>query len=1221
MEEQRQLQLTNRRTTLMASLERAEQFVSKYQADRDQAQVPLRIENIDNVWMGLEDVQTQLEELEVTEEGREQNNQIRSKFESVYFKVKAALNSLLPASPIQTPSAIPNPPANLLSGIKLPTISLPEFDGDYNQWLAFHDTFVALIHSNADVPDVQKFHYLRAALKGEAAQLIESIAISSANYTVAWQTLTTRYANDYLLKKRHLQALLDCPRMKRESAEALHSLVDEYQRHTKILHQLQEPVDQWSTMLEHMLCIRLDDGTLKAWEDHATTVANPNYTCLVDFLQRRIRVLESMSVNHQSHNSQTPVNQVPLHRKPLFHKVATHIVAEEQPKCYACNQYHFLIKCPRFEKMNVSDRMRLVDNNRLCQNCFRHDHFARNCQSKYSCRHCQRRHHTLLHHTNSFNESTLQASSSRFANQPIHAPNPSSNRNNAPSTTYTCASSTSHANDPAPTSNSNVLLSTVVLLIIDSNGNAHPARALLDSGSQSNIMNERLCQMLKLKRRVVNIPVHGVGESASNVKHSVHSSIRSRRNDFQIDLDFLVLPRVTIDLPAETFPASNWQIPSDLFLADPSFNKTGAIDLLLGAEHFYNFVNTGTQIEQDQKPLLVESVFGWIVVGRNQFPSAPQPTVCHVSVSDPLHDAVEHFWKSKGVSNTPNYSVVEQQCESHFVENVTRTPEDRNMICLPRHSERRFQRDPNMKQEFQNSHSDYESLGHPSIVPSNEPEPPQTYIPHPPVGKESHTTTKVGPEVQGEMLTLIPTNPHVLPTLADASEQAHRACTYTRSTDSNGGIDDQPIAAKSSVAPLKLLSIPRFELSAAVLATRLRAEILEALTMSIDSSYFWSESSFTLEWLRSPPHVWKIFIANRLSEIQTTNQGSEWNHVAGIHNPADLIARGMKVKEFLSSDLWHYGSSWLCRRREQWPSSPKTDNLPDDILERRVTVAAVQTRSNVNEISLRRSPYWRLQRVTAFCLRFTNACRRRRSSDQPEGSTALTVEELSKSRLKLEKLSQWNSLAEEFNDLGRRKPVSKRSNLRLLSPFLDSDGIIRVGERLNLLEQPYHTKHPILLPSSHPFTRSVAHYHLKLLHGGGRVTFATMRQEYWPIQDRRLLNTVLRQCFQCTRASPTPATTRSFQEQVQRFWYLWRTEYFHELQKKGSKTTSSTAYQPGRMVILVDESLPPTRWPLARTTESHPGRDEITRTVTVKTSEGIHPTTYHQTLLIAVRRF
>ncbi|XP_062535030.1 uncharacterized protein LOC134204219 [Armigeres subalbatus] len=801
MDEERKQQLINRRTALMTSLGRAEQFASKYQANRDQAQLPLRIENLDSMWMGLEEVQTQLEECETTDEGREQNNQTRAKFESIFFKVKAALRSLLPANNTQNPSAIPNPAANALAGIKLPTISLPEFDGDYNQWLAFHDTFVALIHSNVDVPEVQKFHYLRAALKGEAAQLIESIAISTANYIVAWQALTSRYANDYLLKKRHLQALLDCPRMMRESAEALHSLVDEFQRHTKILRQLGEPVDQWSTMLEHLLCIRLDDGTLKAWEDFATTVDEPNYARLVDFLQRRIRVLESMSVNHQSHNSPMPVSHFPSNRRPFFPRVASHTLAEEQqPKCYACSQYHFLVKCPRFERMNVADRMKLIDTNRLCANCFRHDHFARNCQSKYSCRHCQRRHHTMLHNVNSFNESSFQPPAQRPANQATHQARPSSSQNNTPftTTTYTCANSSSQSSNPSPLSNSNVLLSTVVLLVVDSNGSTHPARALLDSGSQSNIMSERLCQLLKLKRRAVNIPVHGVGESASNVRHSVHSVIKSRKNDFAMDLDFLVLPRVTIDLPAVTFSAQNWRIPQDLFLADPSFNKSGAIDLLLGAEHFYSFVNPGTRIEQDQQHLLVESVFGWIVVGRNLISPVVEPVACHVSVSDPLHDAIERFWKMEEINNKPNYSVEEQQCETHFVENVTRNSEGRYMVRLPRHPdfdhmlgetkavamrqyhslEKRLERDPNLKQEYQNFLDEYLSLGHLRIVSANEPEPPQvSYIPHHPVVKESSTTTKVrvvfngsvhsttgfslndtlkvGPVVQDELLTLI----------------------------------------------------------------------------------------------------------------------------------------------------------------------------------------------------------------------------------------------------------------------------------------------------------------------------------------------------------------------------------------------------------------------------------------------------------------------------------
>ncbi|XP_065079351.1 uncharacterized protein LOC135702245 [Ochlerotatus camptorhynchus] len=184
-------QLITRRTTLIASLGRTEQFVENYAAERDRGQVQLRLDNLDTVWMGLKDVQTQLEDIETTNEGMAQNLHYRSHNETRYFVIKAALQSHLPIVHSSTCS-IPQPAGSGLSGIKLPTITLPEFDGDYNQWLAFHDTFVALIHANPEVHDIQKLHYLRAALKGEAAQLVESIGISSANYTIAWQTLVSR---------------------------------------------------------------------------------------------------------------------------------------------------------------------------------------------------------------------------------------------------------------------------------------------------------------------------------------------------------------------------------------------------------------------------------------------------------------------------------------------------------------------------------------------------------------------------------------------------------------------------------------------------------------------------------------------------------------------------------------------------------------------------------------------------------------------------------------------------------------------------------------------------------------------------------------------------------------------------------------------------------------------------------------------------------------------
>lgn len=209
---------------MISALGRVEAFLQTFNAETDQAQLELRIVQLDGLWAKMENIQDELEQCEENEEGMAVHEGIRDDFESRFFKIKSLLLSksvnLTGNSRVPTHTATTN---STLSGIKLPTISLPEFDGDYMRWLAFHDTFLALIHSNPDVADIQKFHYLRAAIKGEAAQLIESISISSANYNLAWQTLVSRYSNDYLLKKRHLQALFDIQRVKKESAASLHS--------------------------------------------------------------------------------------------------------------------------------------------------------------------------------------------------------------------------------------------------------------------------------------------------------------------------------------------------------------------------------------------------------------------------------------------------------------------------------------------------------------------------------------------------------------------------------------------------------------------------------------------------------------------------------------------------------------------------------------------------------------------------------------------------------------------------------------------------------------------------------------------------------------------------------------------------------------------------------------------------------------------------------------
>ncbi|KAJ0183500.1 hypothetical protein K1T71_001476 [Dendrolimus kikuchii] len=119
--------------------------------------------------------------------------------------------------------------------IKLPTISLPSFDGTYDQWLEFRDTFQSLIHNNNDIDNVQKFHYLRSALTGAALQVIKSLEFSSENYITAWDLLENRYNNNRLLVHNHVKALFSAQSISKESAVQIRKLIDTILRNIRAL--------------------------------------------------------------------------------------------------------------------------------------------------------------------------------------------------------------------------------------------------------------------------------------------------------------------------------------------------------------------------------------------------------------------------------------------------------------------------------------------------------------------------------------------------------------------------------------------------------------------------------------------------------------------------------------------------------------------------------------------------------------------------------------------------------------------------------------------------------------------------------------------------------------------------------------------------------------------------------------------------------------------------
>ncbi|XP_055623330.1 uncharacterized protein LOC129766759 [Toxorhynchites rutilus septentrionalis] len=403
--------------------------------------------------------------------------------------------------------------------------------------------------------------------------------------------------------------------------------------------------------------------------------------------------------------------------------------------------------------MDAKSRMKVVIDKKLCINCFRSDHFARSCRSKFTCKHCSKRHHSMIHPGPYELSSTIPEENAVKGSFTSRATNPGPSSvltvSAVPTDSSPCAKTILH-----PTS---VLLTTVVLIVVDAYGQEHVARVMLDTGSQPNAISERLCQQLHLSRRSVNVPIAGVDGTVTNAKHEVSAEVRSR-------LDFLVLRKVTCDTPSVPFSTSELELPDDIALADPDFGTPRRVDMIIGAAHFYSFLRKGKF--RIANLLFIETVFGWIASGKiesNREHSKQAIATCHVATVVPIDELLQRFWQLEDVSAS-NYSVDEQNCENFYQNTVSRDPSGRYIVRMPKHPDfnkmigeskaiamrrlswldKRLQKNEELKIQYHAFMSEYISLGHMVPVPDDdEANSIRCYLPHHPVINQSSSTTKV----------------------------------------------------------------------------------------------------------------------------------------------------------------------------------------------------------------------------------------------------------------------------------------------------------------------------------------------------------------------------------------------------------------------------------------------------------------------------------------------
>ena len=126
--------------------------------------------------------------------------------------------------------------------------------------------------------------------------------------------------------------------------------------------------------------------------------------------------------------------------------------------------------------------------------------------------------------------------------------------------------------------------------------------------------------------------------------------------------------------------------------------------------------------------------------------------------------------------------------------------------------------------------------------------------------------------------------------------------------------------ASSRVDPKKQLTIPRLELSAALTGAQLSQLLKSELTIPIDKTVLWSDSTVVLTWPQSESCRYKVFVANRITEILDLISPDQWQYVETHHNPADDITRGKRLTELTELSRWNRGPGFLALHSNQWPA-------------------------------------------------------------------------------------------------------------------------------------------------------------------------------------------------------------------------------------------------------------------------------------------------------------
>ncbi|XP_033745498.1 uncharacterized protein LOC117331014 [Pecten maximus] len=374
---------------------------------------------------------------------------------------------------------------------------------------------------------------------------------------------------------------------------------------------------------------------------------------------------------------------------------------------------------------------------------------------------------------------------------------------------------------------------------------------------------------------------------------------------------------------------------------------------------------------------------------------------------------------------------------------------------------------------------------------------------------------------------------------SDASNDAVAAVVYLRTTDTEGNISLSFVLGKAKLAPSGH-TIPRLELCGAVLASQLVETVAANLKTKIDDVKLYTDSQIVLGYIHNTSRRFYVYVGNRVQQIRKSTQPKQWTYVSTEENPADQGTRSLLASK-MNECAWLRGPKFLLESSSTLLTSddrqfslvnPELDKDIRPVVQVVKSVVSQDEMSPLSERFERFSEWKSLLRAISYLTHIAKSfvkpaktcygwhpCERHKDETCMQEVSNYIISQI-----------QNDHYSKEIECISRGKQLPKNSPILELSPFVDDNGVLRVGGRMNKLKESSSSvpQHPIIIPSKcHVGMLLVRHYHSEVLHQGRHFTEGAIRAAgFWLVGGRRTISSVIHDCVRCRKLRARPQTQK-----------------------------------------------------------------------------------------------